>query len=970
MNDAESQLLTMLRTHLELLSISERTRSAIDLAVQALMPAVKMLHPNSSIDIDSIKDKLEKMLSIVIGTGSGLKGRPDKIPWLTAERKKEIAWSYWDRYQRLLVKDNFPQKPLEHLDISTNEILALLEDPTQAGAWDVRGMVVGQVQSGKTGNFIGLINKAADAGYKFIVVLAGLHNSLRSQTQCRIDEGFIGCDTGINHRLGVDSSIGVGRLVEGRINRPIYGTRSVENGDFNTRQAQHLGVSLQNTNQAPVILVIKKNVTPLRNLITWVETNNPAGPGSEDDGKNRIRNVPMLVIDDEADQASINTLKPDCDENGEPLDEQDATKINGQIRRLLYMFEQSAYIGYTATPYANIFINSFDDVVGSYSDQDRELACGKDLFPFDFIRALPAPSNYCGPVEVFGLSSDREADAEEVEALPLLETITDHINWIGSNHKSTSTPMLDKFPPSLRDAICCFVLACAARRIRKQENKHSTMLIHVTRFTAVQREVKEQCQTVFEAIKNRILNGDGQSPDQIRPSLREIWAAKFQANAAVISGFEDGRFGRHPEVSWDQINGILSDVVSEIKLMTINGTSDDALEYNKYKESGLKVIAIGGDKLSRGLTLDGLCVSYYLRTSGTYDTLMQMSRWFGYRPDYLDLCRLYTTDDLISRYRHIVLADYQLRNEFDVAAAEQKTPKEFALRVRAHPEGVLLVTARNRMYFTKTIDLSYSNAISETVSFDLSPVSIQANKEAVDKLFQKSGALQSSSRKHIERKVPFSRVLEFLMKYKTSASSIRCDPKILSDYISNQAELGFLTNWTVVLLANGMQGDDLVIAGGLSGKPVDRTIISFRDYRTASIKRILSPSDEELIGITDSDRARAIILTQQDFDSGSSRAKLRPTKASQHRLRYVRSPKEGLLLIYAVNLKKPEPNAALAGDDPCATFEERLWSERPVFGFGVSFPRIEGDRKVRYTMPNKEFVDGMTLEEEIERQWE
>ena len=270
-------------------------------------------------------------------------------------------------------------------------------------------MVVGQVQSGKTSNYTGLICKAVDAGYKVIIVLAGIHNSLRSQTQLRLDEGFLGRDTQVKraYEEGI-APLGVGNI---RLNNKKLivhsATSSEEKGDFNNRVANKLG--LIPGGHDPILMVVKKNKSVLTNLVKWA-----LSTVTEQAGKRIMRDVPLLVIDDEADHASINT-KLMLDENGKSVDDDNVTAINGLIRKLLNSFEQSAYIGYTATPFANIFI---------YPNSLSNKHC-TDLFPRSFIINLPAPSNYIGPAQVFGLEAEPAIDLEEVRGLDIIREIND-----------------------------------------------------------------------------------------------------------------------------------------------------------------------------------------------------------------------------------------------------------------------------------------------------------------------------------------------------------------------------------------------------------------------------------------------------------------------------------------------------------------------------------------------------------------
>src|SRR5262249_42666461 len=187
----------------------------------------------------------------------------------------------------------------------------------------------------------------------------------------------------------------------------------------------------------------------------------------------------------------------------------------------------------------------------------------------------------------------------------------------------------------------------------------------------------------------------------------------------------------------------LPKVASTVTIKLINGSAKDALEYDAARQTGINVIAIGGDKLSRGLTLEGLSVSYYLRASRMYDTLMQMGRWFGYRPGYLDLCRLYTTAELRRWYGAVTAANEELLREFDYMAAIGATPKEFGLRVRNHPDG-LLVTARTKLRNARKVYVTFAGTISETIIFRTDEESRKQNQSAAESLISDAAKLGTS----------------------------------------------------------------------------------------------------------------------------------------------------------------------------------------------------------------------------------
>jgi len=787
-------------------------------------------------------------------------------------------------------------------------VLKRLENPFRSGAWDRRGLVVGQVQSGKTSNYTGLICKAADAGYRLIVVLAGLHDSLRAQTQGRLDEGFLGFDT--QQKMVFDQSntrTGVGKL-PGPFHIAHSLTSSAQKGDFNLRVAKNAGIVVGGKD--PVLLVVKKNASILGNLIKWATLIQQQSHSAS--GKKLVSGVPLLIIDDEADSASINTNSIPLDESGNPSDEYNPTKINGLIRKLLQSFEQSAYVGYTATPFANIFIdNSTENPV-----------FGKDLFPRSFIINLPAPSNYIGPVQLFGLQGDPELS----KGLPIIREINDQSNWVPDGHKKDLVP--GTIPPSLKKAIYSFILACAARSARGQSKVHNSMLIHVTRFTAVQSEIEEQVKEVLASIKKHLRYGSGNGSIQIFEEFQQLWESDFNNNSAAFDNY------KLVPVAWTDISPLLSPSSEKIEVRKINGTVRDALEYNEHPE-GFSCIAIGGDKLSRGLTLEGLTVSYYLRASKMYDTLMQMGRWFGYRDGYVDLCRLYTTSELVDWYKYITIASEELRQEFDYMASTGSTPEAFGLKVLNHPSN-LMVTAANKMKTGTPVQISFSGDICETIIFDSTPAKIDKNFLLTDGFISSLGKPLSTRTgnplKWITRDT--DALLDFLQTFSTHTGARKVQTVLLAEFILKRIKDNELVEW-VIGLARG-NGPEWVIGGNKtsivtrSKYPEETT-----DTSALRIRRLVSPTDEAIdLSQYEKDAALDLTVEMWKVDHGRSKRTEPPTSPSGLAIRKVRPSTRGLLLLYPL-VPKDDPN-----------------TEKPYIGLAISFPKSDNPETVTYTVNN------------------
>lgn len=816
----------------------------------------------------------------------------DYEPWLEDQRAG-IDFYYWDRYRRLLGDNQFSSQVIATLDEVTSRILGLLENPGKAGKWDRRGLVVGHVQSGKTANYTGLICKAADAGYKVIIVIAGIHNNLRNQTQARIDEGFVGRDsTTIVSQRGV-RVVGVGRY--GISRQPWTFTNSLR--DFNKRGAEQVGGKLSGLAE-PAVFVIKKNSSTLKNLLEWLKQHNARG------GIDAI-DSPMLIIDDEADNASINT------KHG--LGE--VTRINGQIRELLHMFNRSCYVGYTATPFANIFIDP---------DSDDEMR-GDDLFPRHFIASLDPPSNYFGPRRVFVEDSDK-----------YIRHIDDNEGTLPLKHRIDTR--IGSLPPSLITAMRTFLVARAIRLVRGHEGQHCSMLVNASRFTNVQSQIRNELHIRLSQVHDSVrafagLPVDRALADPEIQALHAVWKDEF-SNA---------------DVAWESIQTRLLDAVAPVSVIEVNSASSGALNYADYEATGRNVIAVGGYSLSRGLTLEGLMVSYFLRNSMMYDTLMQMGRWFGYRPGYDDLCRVWMTEDAEGWYEHIAESIELLRGELRMMEAAGATPEQFGLRVRSHPD-TLIVTARNKMGTSERVvmNIGLGNSFVETATLCRDAQTLDENYQAVHALADRLAATGTPVTmampvrgSWLVRNASAGPVLEFLSTFRNHPGSVLTDPDPIRRYIQDR-RYGELASWDILFvgieragtgsLIDRSLGIDIICQQRTAGDRNDKS-----DQTTLRItkKQRVSSRGIERIGVAD-DQVRA---AEEAFRISNPRvgAESRPWNYPDRIYRERRE--RPLLVVHLLDVKSTSPGPE---------------QNRPVAAWSISFPRTELEEK------RVEFVVNMT----------
>lgn len=794
-----------------------------------------------------------------------------------------------DRRWKLLkdfLRDKFSEnRPLNQAEISlrtvdeaSDDVLILMENPAGTSAFQSKGLVVGYVQSGKTANFTAVIAKAVDAGYKLIIVLTGIHELLRRQTQDRLDAELTGMTSKVDmprvnlHQHG---------LVE-------WSRLTTFAQDFAPAPHPHFEQVVQKP--GPILAVIKKNCFVLKKIHDWAKS----APES------LRKRVPILIIDDEADQASIDT-KFDRDAltaNDDP------SKTNACIRRILGLFDRHAYIGYTATPFAIMLISATTD----------EADLNRDLYPRNFITALPKPAeflSYMGAAHIFKSGLDKHlvklVPAKEVSALT------------GSGRTAATRPTGPT--PNLIEAIQSFLLSAAARRQRGDVLEPASMLIHTSQRQMSHGKMKVVVDSIVSNLKTQL-----QDPNErkiLHAKLKALWDRDFIPAARAMRG-------NHKPVAYSDIRPKIDEVLEKVDTLELNHQSEDRLDYKKHP--GQVVIAIGGNQLSRGLTIEGLLVSLYLRRSTQYDTLLQMGRWFGYRPNYEDLVRIYTTKELAGWFEHLSLVEEEIRKEIARYRDEGLTPMDFAPRIRDHAD--MRITAPNKMGAGNDIG-GFGRSTTSTFWLPLDKVDILRKNLKLGTTFVGNiHQLRGFERRkglggYLAKDIDGLEVLRFLQEYRFALPHEMggggLDSVRLLEYIERLIKSGELQRWNVGLAS-------------LEKKP---------DTPKGAV---MSVGELEIVKVTRNRRLEG----SKGYRVGSmtNQATIRLDRKSVDEKLFSRGiPSKPLLVLYFVDKdSEPRRDPAKKGKKPVNP-EVKLFKDIPasercdVLGLGFVFPEsiVDGD---------------------------
>lgn len=771
----------------------------------------------------------------------------------------------WPALKRVLTADHWEAEDIDSLGRASDKILSRLPPPGQA-SFHSRGLVLGYVQSGKTANYTALIAKAADMNYRLFIVLSGVHEGLRRQTQERLEDQL--CRPMSEDWVSLTSTT----------------------GDFARRTAPRADFFLTSHHDHRVLVVVKKNQARLRGLIAWLRAARP----------NVLAACPILVIDDEADQASVNAS----------LDAAGRTRINDLIIELIQVPPKVAYVGYTATPFANLLIDPSNPA---------------DLYPRDFIVDLPRPEDYFGPERVFGRERLTQEEGDSIDGLDMIRRIPDaEVDLIkpAGRDRDGWTPTL---APSLAVALDYFVLASAARLARGQRD-FTSMLIHTSMYTDLHRSTLALVGGWLTATRDEITRGDTATVAR----LRSLWEAETDSVPAEDAGEQATDF--------DALRPHIRAVVDTIELVRDDYESQDRLD---YEGDPRPVIVIGGNTLSRGLTLKGLIVSYFVRTASAYDTLLQMGRWFGYRRGYSDLPRVWMTEELENYFHDLATVEHEIREDIKLYEIERTTPTEFAVRIRTHP--ALGVTARSKMQHAIECFASYSGRRPQMTLYRRhDPTWLGGNRQAawtlLERAIAETGAIETAGNATLVRDVGVSAILEFIDAYRFHDRADEMRAPLLRGYIHDQSGLDSLLRWNVAVVGRGAKPDDrlLEIGPGISVPLLNRSALRDRtDAVDADLGSLMSKADLAL----------DLALSPAEVAPMSTAALMARRSGDQ--------PNVGLLLLYPI-ARDSEPQRE---SNTRSRVRIPLDADDDVVGVAFAFPRASNMTPQRYVSANLEHVE-------------
>jgi hypothetical protein len=740
---------------------------------------------------DRVMRFIEADLPIVIATAHK--------PWYP-ERQKTIKPFYWSDYTKQLrpPKGKWSADAVGVLDISIDDVISRLSDPTQREIYAAKGLVMGYVQSGKTSHFSGLIAKAADAGYRLIIVLAGTLDILRQQTQRRLDKEIVGQELLGTEEYGNDvdwkAFVSHGGLPSAL---GAFDWERLTNHDDDYKKLSQLLVALEFKPSIPTkpfndpanlrnasakLAVIKKVPARLNKLCDDLEALGQL--------RTKLQHVPTLIIDDESDQASINVVdQRKADNSGK------RSTTNKAIGRLLKLLPRAQYVGYTATPFANVFIDPED---------------AEDLFPKDFIVSLPRPAGYMGVSDFFDFDQEYKKGDYRGNENAFVRSVK------GDNEAE----------PNLPRAIDAFVLAGAIKlyRAHKQPEKygfrHHTMLVHHSATRTVHENDRELVAGIFKG-GARYHTAAGLT------ALADLFDSDFKKVSKVRAAEEP--FPASFNALKPFISQCLTKIASGNAVRVVNGDGKNRDDTPDFDQIPVWAILVGGTKLSRGYTVEGLTVSYYRRPTGAGDTLMQMGRWFGFRQGYQDLVRLFigreekrgkATIDLYEAFGAVCRDEESLRADLSKYASDGLKPLQVPPLVRQHM-AALPPTSANKRFNAEICAQDFAGDWTEKTAASSNEEEMKENLVAAADLLRAGKLSQqedmtfvndNGDRRHFQARfveVSGEDVLKFLIRYKWASG--RQPIQLELRYIREQLNAKKLSQWLIMLPQ--IESSEPVIAG-------------------------------------------------------------------------------------------------------------------------------------------------------------
>jgi hypothetical protein len=840
-----------------------------------------------------VEAELEKESNRTFERARVISAASEADDWLADVDRSE--WYYWTTLRKyLLGTKNWPKDTVTSLDDASDNVLRQLRPP-DTSEFDVRGLVLGHVQSGKTANFTAVIAKAADAGYRLVVVFSGIDNGLRRQTQIRLNKELTGYP----------------QNPPGAVRLPPVGkqwhqfTTGDLGGDFDPGKVNQ--AALQGSQ--PVLLVVKKNPTVLKKLMAWFG----------DAPAELRRTLPALFVDDEADQASVDrkaSLQTEDTFDAEDPDYAPPAVINGLIRQLILLFPRRAFVGYTATPFSNILI----------PHEQYDPKAGLDLYPKDFFIDLPKPAGYFGTEEFFGRFDP--SNDERIEGLQVLRPVdASEIATLINNNELT---------PSLDEAICAFVLGGAARALRGKPDAPCTMLIHTSHLTARQGPLKQRVDERWRELKDewRYNRKAG-----LLGRLKKLWDEDFIKTSKSVEPQRAHRF--------EDLVPFIGKFMEAVEVREINSQVGEVLDYER--EPSLKAIAIGGNKLSRGLTLEGLTVSFFARRSPQYDTLLQMARWYGYRAGYEDLTRIYSTGELLGWFADLALVEHRLREDMQVY--EQMpgiTPKDVGMRILRHPAMQVTSSIKQRATMLTNVSESYSEQLEQTFRFPVKDLSRLGTMCERNRLLAMGflGGLAAPTRAPTRDYIPVwegvaaAAVVDFLRRFDYDPDACGTVPTLMADWIEEQNIHGGLVNWTVAVRGRDEKNKVLGSATWLPKSAGEVFNIGRTRLKGSNSLGVITTAGDEAIGLTDAQLEAA----KQRMTSGE--------KTLNRAARLSRDSASGLLLLYPISRYSGRDGSDLGSAREPLYAEPDGGDARDLIGFAVSFPKAAKDR------PSQSYIEG------------